>query len=98
MGVTSCIIDDSNLTRFLDRLKQMAKPNCYLVLKDTLSLDCDKLIRDQNYIAKYRNLDDYLSSFLKRNFKLLKEQTLAVDEEKKFINRLLLLKKMGDDI
>jgi 2-polyprenyl-3-methyl-5-hydroxy-6-metoxy-1,4-benzoquinol methylase len=96
MGVTSCIIDDSCLIRFLDRLKQMAKPNSYLILKDTLSLDYNKIISDQNYIAKYRNIDDYLSAFFNRNFKLLKEQTLAINKEKNFVNRLLLLRQMGD--
>jgi SAM-dependent methyltransferase len=91
MGVTSCIIDDIKFLSILDKFRLLSKPGSSLLLIDTLSLEQEKIVSDHSgYIAKYRNMEDYLNLIVRRGYDLKEKILLSEDADKKLINQLFL--------
>jgi SAM-dependent methyltransferase len=91
MGVTSCIIEDRKFLRILDKFRMLSKQGGRLLLIDTLSLEQEQIVTDQSgYLAKYRNIGDYLNLIRRRGFHLREKILITEIIEKKLINNLFL--------
>lgn len=96
MGVTSCIIDDIKFLSILDKFRLLSKPGGRLLLIDTLSVEQEKVVPDQSgYIAKYRNIVDYLNLIVRRGYDLKEKILISEDADKKLVNQIFLF--VADD-
>lgn len=91
MGVTSCIIEDKKFLRIIDKFRTLSKQGGSLLLIETLSLEQEQIASDQSgYIAKYRNIGDYLNLVERRGFRMRESILITENIEKKLINKLFL--------
>lgn len=92
MGVTSGLIDNEVFLRTVDLLIASCRPGGYVLMKDSLSLGIEQHTQpnEENYVAVYRNINDYLNCFLSRGCKLIDSQEIVSNPERKLINKLFL--------
>ncbi len=94
MGVTSGIIDDFEMGLLLDRLAALIFPDGSLILKDTLSTAEQKTIEQPDgYVARYRNVVDYVSAVTRRGFKQAQCVELGRRDESNLVNNLYLFSR-----
>ncbi len=63
LGVTSCIANEDLFRKTVRRLQTLARPDGYVVTKESLSLANDDVHESNGYVATYRNIDRYLKEF-----------------------------------
>lgn len=92
MGVTSGLIEDDVFLRTLDILIASCKPGGYLLMKDTLSITKEQNVasNEDNYIAVYRNIENYIRCIISRGCQLIEDYELFFDSNRGMINKLFL--------
>lgn len=94
MGVTSCLINDFKFLRTLDKFEQLSTCAAYLIMVDTISTDCDKVVEDASgYIAKYRCEEEYLKLVLRRGYRLVTERIIREDSSRDLANKMWVFKR-----
>ncbi len=91
MGVLSGFLDPFSLLKAVEFLAAMVRTGGSLILKETLSATADQLVRSSEYVACYRNREQYLRMFLHRGFSLVSKVELTKMPENQRINELYLL-------
>lgn len=93
MGVTSSLIDDPDMSSFLDRLAAQVKKTGFLIVKDTLSTAGARTVETPGgYCAVYRNVHEYFDAFARRGFLVQERIELARDPEQNVVNYICLLR------
>lgn len=92
MDVTSCVINDTQFLRILDKFSLLSMQGGYLLLIDTLSsTDRDLTVADQSGgMVKYRAIDDYRRLITRRGYRLMEEVLIKEDLENRLLNKLFL--------
>lgn len=92
MGVTSCIIDDSEFIFFLQKLRALTKNGGHLLIIDTISTASEQSAEDHSgYLAKYRSIEDYKLLFRRVGFAAQKEITIMNAPERNQANKLFVM-------
>ena len=94
MGVTSGLIDNTLFLHAIEMLYAMVRPEGFLLLKETLSLEVDRIVEMNGYIARYRYIEAYLNVFQFHGMKLVRNIELAKDDTKHLVNRLIIFKRV----
>ena len=93
MGVTSTIISHSDFVSLLENLSSSLDNGGILITKDTLAFKKEKKMNFGLYVAKYRQIDEYILSFDGVGFDLVETVILAENNKDDLINKLFVWKK-----
>ncbi len=90
MGVTSALVDEAIFDRAVANMAGATCSGGHLLLKDTLSLSGEQIKTVGNYVAIYRDLKAYRSTFLEAGFSF-DEDIELMHTDGNMVNHLFLL-------
>lgn len=96
MGIFTCIVKDSEVTKIIQEFSSRIKLNGILFLKDSLSKTTRQYLDQDNYAAIYRYEDDYIKLFTNEGYELLHEGLLSdTISETGYFSGFKILKKVS---
>lgn len=93
LGVISCMIDQTYFEAALKKIQNTAANKAILITKDTVAIGTDTTKVQGNYVARYRNKEEYIAQISCAGFTLIDEKVL-VPSNNITVNSIFVFQKL----